>query len=76
MPVIHYVQDGFIIWNGTNVTSDSTYEIRYKQSGSQNFKTISSNRTLSAYVLHNLETDARYTVEVSQVLLDSYELLS
>ena len=54
---------------------DSTYEIRYGQSGSQKLKTVSSNRTLLAYPLYNLETDARYTVEVSQVLVISYGLL-
>lgn len=49
-----------------------TYEIRYKQSGSQNFTNIFTNRTLLAYALLNLETDVRYTVEVSQIPVHSY----
>ena len=68
-PVIHHAQDGFIIWNVTDMTSESTYEIRYKQTGSQNFEIVSSNRTLLAYALHNLETDSRYTLEASQLLM-------
>ncbi len=52
---------------------NATYEIRYKQSaGSQNFTNIITNRTLLAYALLNLETDVRYTVEVSQIPVNSY----
>lgn len=66
MPVIHHAQDGFVIWALPDIqSSDSTYEIRYNQSGSQNFEVISANSTLLAYAIHNLESDARYTVEVS-----------
>lgn len=54
------------------MTSDSSlYEIRYKQSGSQSFTTVSTNRTLLAYALLNLETDVTYAVEVSQIPVDS-----
>ena len=72
-PVISYAQDGFIAWSGINLMSDEvTYEIRYKQSGSQNFTNIFINRTLLAYTLLNLETGVRYTVEVNQMLAHSY----
>lgn len=49
-----------------------TYEIRYKQSGSQDYTNVFTNRTLLAYTLLNLETDVRYTVEVNQMLTHSY----
>lgn len=72
-PVVHYAQDGFIIWSAPDTQSGgSTYEIRYNQSESHNFRTVSTNHTLLAYALHNLETDTSYTVEVSQLPTECY----
>ena len=63
-PVVEYAGNGYAIWSVTESQSrDSTFEIRYNQSDSEAFETVTINNTLLAYVLTNLETDTTYTIQ-------------